>query len=135
MRGDTVAPAALDADGWLHTGDLGRLDPAGRLEITGRAADTIVTGGENVAPAEVEAVLLEHPAVADAGVYARPDEQWGEAVVAAVVARAGEHGGPRGDPRLLRRAAGRLQGPQGGPGGRCAAADGIGEAAAAGAGH
>ena len=94
VRGDTVAPASLAGDGWLHTGDLGRLDAEGRLEITGRAADTIVTGGENVAPAEVEAVLLEHPAVVDAGVYARPDEQWGEAVVAAVVARAGEPADP-----------------------------------------
>src|SRR5436309_246939 len=57
----------------------------GRLEITGRRADTIVTGGENVAPAEVEAILLEHPAVADAGVFGRLDSDWGEAVSAAIV--------------------------------------------------
>jgi O-succinylbenzoic acid--CoA ligase len=94
VRGATVAPGALAGDGWLHTADLGLLDSDGRLEITGRAAETIVTGGENVAPAEVEAVLLEHPAVADAGVYARPDEQWGEAVVAAIVARPGEPADP-----------------------------------------
>jgi O-succinylbenzoic acid--CoA ligase len=87
VRGPIVAPGALDDDGWLHTGDLGELDERGRLAITGRKADTIVSGGENVAPAEVEAVLLEHPAVADVGVFARPDEEWGEAVIAAVVLR------------------------------------------------
>lgn len=89
VRGPIVAPGALDERGWLRTGDLGRWDERGRLEITGRKADTIVTGGENVAPVEVEAVLLEHPAVADAGVFARPHPEWGEAVVAAVVLRDG----------------------------------------------
>jgi O-succinylbenzoic acid--CoA ligase len=85
VKGPTVAPGAADADGWLHTGDCGQLDAQGRLTLTGRKADTIVSGGENVAPAEVEAVLLTHPAVADAGVHGRPDPQWGEAVVATVV--------------------------------------------------
>ncbi len=85
VRGPMVAPGALDADGWLHTGDLGSFDGQGRLTITGRKADTIVSGGENVAPAEVEAVLLEHEAIADAGVFGRVDPEWGEAVVAAVV--------------------------------------------------
>ncbi len=89
VRGATVSPGALTADGWLHTGDLGTLDERGRLSITGRKADTIVTGGENVAPTEVEEVLLEHPAVADAGVFARPDAEWGEAIVARVVLRPG----------------------------------------------
>ncbi len=89
VRGATVSPGALAADGWLHTGDLGTLDARGRLSITGRKADTIVTGGENVAPTEVEEVLLEHPAVADAGVFARPDAEWGEAIVAVVVLRPG----------------------------------------------
>ena len=72
----------------VHTGDLGRLDEHGRLVVIGRKTDTIVTGGENVAPAEVEAVLRAHPAVADAGVFARPHPEWGEAVVARVVLRA-----------------------------------------------
>jgi O-succinylbenzoic acid--CoA ligase len=89
VRGRTVAAGALHQDGWLHTGDLGALDERGRLTIIGRKADTIVSGGENVAPAEVEAVLLEHPAVADVGVFGRPDPEWGEAVVASVVLRAG----------------------------------------------
>jgi O-succinylbenzoic acid--CoA ligase len=87
VRGDTVAPGALADDGWLHTGDLGAFEESGRLVIVGRRADTIVSGGENVAPAEVEAVLLEHPAVADAAVYGHEDPEWGEAVVARVVLR------------------------------------------------
>jgi O-succinylbenzoic acid--CoA ligase len=89
VQGPTLAPGAQSPDGWLHTGDLGTLDARGRLTVTGRKADTIVTGGENVAPAEVEAVLLRHPAVADAGVYGRPHPEWGEAVVASVVLRDG----------------------------------------------
>ena len=89
VRGRTVSAGAVDPDGWLHTGDLGALDGDGRLQIVGRRADTIVTGGENVAPAEVEAVLLEHPAVADAAVFARADVQWGETVIARVVPAAG----------------------------------------------
>ncbi|HST38159.1 MAG TPA: AMP-binding protein [Conexibacter sp.] len=87
VRGETVARGALAADGWLHTGDLGAFDAAGRLTVTGRKADTIVSGGENVAPQEVEAVLLAHPAVADAAVHGRPDPAWGEAVHAVVVLR------------------------------------------------
>jgi O-succinylbenzoic acid--CoA ligase len=89
VRGPTVAPASLAIDGWLHTGDLGAIDAGGRLTITGRKAHTIITGGENVAPAEVEAVLVEHPAIADAAVHARLDPEWGEAVVATVVLRDG----------------------------------------------
>ena len=91
VAGPTVAPGAAAADGWLHTGDLGALDAEGRLVVTGRKADTIVSGGENVAPAEVEAALLTHPAVADAGVRGQPDGQWGEAVVATVVLHDGSH--------------------------------------------
>jgi O-succinylbenzoic acid--CoA ligase len=89
IRGPNVAAAALDHDGWLHTGDLGVIDARGRLTITGRKADTIISGGENVAPDEVEAVLLEHPAVADAAVHGRADPEWGEAVIAAVILRNG----------------------------------------------
>ncbi|HEV3048207.1 MAG TPA: AMP-binding protein [Solirubrobacteraceae bacterium] len=87
LRGPTIAPGSLAGDGWLHTGDLGTLDRAGRLRVSGRKADTIVSGGENVAPAEVEAVLEGHPAVLEAAVVGRPDERWGEAVTAWVVVR------------------------------------------------
>jgi o-succinylbenzoate---CoA ligase len=89
LAGPTVAAAAVADDGWLHTGDLGRLDEHGRLRVTGRKADTIVSGGENVAPVEVEAVLEAHPQVLEAAVLGRSDPQWGEAVTAIVVARAG----------------------------------------------
>jgi O-succinylbenzoic acid--CoA ligase len=89
VRGSTVAASALSEDGWLHTGDLGEFDDRSRIRITGRKSERIISGGENVAPGEVEAVLLEHPAVADAGVYGRPDPEWGEAVVAVVALRDG----------------------------------------------
>lgn len=91
VAGATVARGAVAPDGWLHTGDLGLLDAAGRLLVTGRSADTIVSGGENVSPAEVEAVLEAHPAVAEAAVLGRADPEWGEAVMATVVLRPG-HG-------------------------------------------
>jgi len=87
VAGPTVAPCALADDGWLHTGDLGALDGRGRLSVTGRKADTIVSGGENVAPSEVEAVLESHAGVLEAAVVGRPDAEWGEAVTAIVVLR------------------------------------------------
>jgi O-succinylbenzoic acid--CoA ligase len=89
VAGPTVAPGSPDGEGWLRTGDLGVIDEHGRLQVTGRMADTIVSGGENVAPAEVEAVLEAHPQVLEAAVVGRPDDQWGEAVTAWVVARPG----------------------------------------------
>jgi O-succinylbenzoic acid--CoA ligase len=84
VSGPTVA-----GGGTLRTGDLGALDEQGRLRVVGRKADTIVTGGENVAPTEVEAALAEHPAVAEAAAHSRPDPEWGEAIVATVVLRDG----------------------------------------------
>ncbi len=89
VSGPTVAPALRDASGWLCTGDLGALDEHGCLQVTGRVADTIVSGGENIAPAEVEAVLESHPDVLEAAVLGRPDPTWGEAVTAIIVARPG----------------------------------------------
>lgn len=83
VAGPTVAPSAGPV---LHTGDRGSLDADGRLRVTGRADELIITGGENVAPAAVEAVLEAHPSVAEALVAGRPDPRWGQAVVAAVVA-------------------------------------------------
>jgi O-succinylbenzoic acid--CoA ligase len=89
VRGPTVAPNAPAPDGWLYTGDLGELDDRGRLLVSARKADTIVSGGENVAPAEVEAVLEEHPDVVEAAVLGRADAGWGETVVAWIVCRPG----------------------------------------------
>jgi o-succinylbenzoate---CoA ligase len=85
VRGPMVAPGALAEDGWLHTGDLGRTDARGRLEIVGRRSNTIISGGENVAPEEVEGVLRQHPGVVDVAVIGRPDPEWGEVLVALVV--------------------------------------------------
>jgi O-succinylbenzoic acid--CoA ligase len=86
IRGPMVAPKSIAEDGWLHTGDRGHIDEQGNLTVEGRIADTIVTGGENVAAAEVEEALLSHPAIKDAAVVGRPDPEWGQAVHAFVVA-------------------------------------------------
>jgi acyl-CoA synthetase (AMP-forming)/AMP-acid ligase II len=83
------ATAETLRDGWVHTGDLGTLDPEGFLHIAGRVREMIKTGGENVYPAEVERCLLDHPSIAEAAVFGVPDAHWGEAVVAAVVPRDG----------------------------------------------
>lgn len=79
----------IDCDGWLHTGDIGYLDDDGYLTINDRIKDMIITGGENVYPVEVEAVLAEHPSVAQVAVIGLPHPRWGEAVHAVVVPRPG----------------------------------------------
>ena len=89
VQGPTVAPGVADEDGWLHTGDLGRIDDDGFLYVTDRLGDMIVTGGENVIPAEIEEVLLRHPDVLDAAAVGRTDSEWQEAVAAVVVLRDG----------------------------------------------
>jgi o-succinylbenzoate---CoA ligase len=85
VRGPMVSEGALTEDGWLHTGDRGRLDADGYLWVEGRLKDVIVTGGENVACAEVERALEEHSAVVEAAVVGVPDPEWGELVTAYVV--------------------------------------------------
>ncbi len=87
VRGPMVAASALGDGGWLHTGDVGSIDREGALTVEGRIKELIVTGGENVAPATVEAALTAHPAIADAAVAGVPDAEWGEAVTAYVVER------------------------------------------------
>jgi fatty-acyl-CoA synthase len=82
-RPDATAQA-IDAEGWFHTGDAGFFDADGFLFIADRVKDMIITGGENVYPAEVESVLYEHPAVTEVAVIGMPDERWGEAVAAVV---------------------------------------------------
>jgi long-chain acyl-CoA synthetase len=83
--------ATADAlrDGWMHMGDLGYRDEQGYLYLVDRRGDKIVTGGENVYPSEVENVLIEHPAVAEAAIIGMPHARWGEEVTAVVVTRDG----------------------------------------------
>ncbi len=93
IRGPTITPGYADRpeatanairEGWFHTGDLGYLDEEGYLYVLDRRDDLIISGGENVYPAEVETVLRTHPSVEDAGVVGAPDERWGQAPVAFV---------------------------------------------------
>jgi fatty-acyl-CoA synthase len=81
--------AAIDPEGWFHTGDVGYVDSEGFLFVADRIKDMVITGGENVYPAEVESVLYTHPAVADIAVIGLPDERWGEAVTAVAVLHEG----------------------------------------------
>jgi acyl-CoA synthetase (AMP-forming)/AMP-acid ligase II len=95
VRGDQVSGryaeigSVLDPDGWFPTKDVAALDRDGYLFITGRSDDTIIRGGENIAPAEVEDVLVEHPSVRDVVVVGVEDPQWGQIIVAVVVAAEG----------------------------------------------
>jgi O-succinylbenzoic acid--CoA ligase len=88
-RLDPDATGAAFAGGWFRTRDAGAIGRDGRLTVTGRLDDVVITGGVNVAPAAVEAALREHPGVADAVVFGRPDDTWGQRVVAAVVPASG----------------------------------------------
>jgi len=85
MLGYLESPGSLDPEGWFATGDLGALDETGRLRVTGRRSDRIVTGGTNVDPIEIEALLLEHPGILRACVVGTPDARWGEVVTAVVI--------------------------------------------------
>lgn len=94
LRGEQIAGeyssgSLLDEDGWFCTRDHAFIDDDGYLFIEGRADDTIIRGGENIAPAEIEDALTAHPSVADACVIGIPDEEWGQRIVAAVVLRPG----------------------------------------------
>ena len=95
VRGEQVSGEYLgrgsqrDREGWLRTGDRGSIDAEGYVFVAGRGDDTIIRGGENLAPAEIEDTLLRHPAVAGAAVVGIPDEEWGEQVGAMVVGRPG----------------------------------------------
>jgi fatty-acyl-CoA synthase len=85
---------AIDAEGWMHSGDLATMDAQGYVRITGRIKDMIIRGGENIYPREIEEYLLSHPAIADAQVFGVADATYGEAVCAWIIPRAGHAIGP-----------------------------------------
>jgi acyl-CoA synthetase (AMP-forming)/AMP-acid ligase II len=98
VRGEQVSgeyagrDGPLDDEGWFPTRDRGWVDDDGYLFVEGRSDDTIIRGGENIAPAEVEEVLLAHPDVAECAVVGVPDEEWGQQIAAVVVLEAGSTG-------------------------------------------
>jgi fatty-acyl-CoA synthase len=98
IRAPNVAEAywpqqpACDAQGWFATGDLARQDADGSYTVVGRARDLIISGGENIHPAEIEDQLATHPAVAECAAFGLADAQWGEAVAVAVVFKPGVAG-------------------------------------------
>jgi acyl-CoA synthetase (AMP-forming)/AMP-acid ligase II len=115
VRGPQVAGeyvglgTGLDADGWFCTHDRARLDEEGYLFVEGRDDDTIIRGGENIAPAEVEDVLLSHPAVRDAAVVGLPDEEWGQQICAVIVPVEAEADRPDLSEQVRTYAAGKLR--------------------------
>jgi fatty-acyl-CoA synthase len=92
--GDATA-RAIDADGYVHTGDLGTLDERGYLRVTGRLKELIIRGGENISPVEIEAVLVGHDAILEASVVGLPDDRWGEVVAAVIRLTDGAHHLPK----------------------------------------
>ena len=88
-RNEEATAATITSDGWLRSGDGGSIDADGYLYLHDRIKDMIVSGGENIYPAEVESALFGHPDVADVAVIGVPDERWGEAVKAIVVKKPG----------------------------------------------
>jgi len=89
-RNEEATAKTIDADGWLHTGDLGTMDERGFVRITGRVKEMIIRGGENFFPAEIENVLLEHPTVSEIAVVGLPDPKWGE-IISCFVTTRGDH--------------------------------------------
>ncbi|MFT3724851.1 MAG: AMP-binding protein [Hyphomonadaceae bacterium] len=99
----------IDAEGWLHTGDLGTMDERGYVKITGRVKEMIIRGGENLFPAEIENVLVEHPSVAECAVVGLPDERWGEIVACFIRLNAGH---ALDKPALVAHCRERMSGPK-----------------------
>jgi fatty-acyl-CoA synthase len=97
LNDDDATARTVDADGYVHTGDLGTLNERGYLSVTGRLKELIIRGGENISPAEVEAVLVGHDAVLEAAVVGMPDDRWGEIVAAVIRLRDGADHLPKAD--------------------------------------
>ena len=117
---------AITSDGWLHTGDLGHRDPDGFYFITGRIKELIIKGGENIAPREIDEVLLRHPAVLEAAAVGIPDKHYGQEIMACIVKREGldcdeatlrafceQHLGRYKTPKIIRFVAELPRGPSG----------------------
>ena len=117
VRGEQVSGrytgigSVLDENGWFPTKDIAMLDEDGYLFIGGRSDDTIIRGGENIAPAELEEVLIEHPHVHDVAVVGVEDPQWGHAIVAVVVPQAGRRTRSRGIARACSKELARVANP------------------------
>jgi fatty-acyl-CoA synthase len=88
LKNSTTTREAFE-NGWFHSGDLAVLHEDGYVELRDRSKDIIISGGENISTIEVEGVLIEHPAVANAAVVAKPDDKWGETPCAFVVLKPG----------------------------------------------
>ena len=93
ISGEYAGVTLLEDDGWFPTRDRGWIDDEGYVFVAGRADDTIIRGGENIAPAEIEDVLISHDGIVDAVVVGLPDDQWGQRLVAVVVAEHGDETG------------------------------------------
>jgi long-chain acyl-CoA synthetase len=116
MKGYFKAPQltaeAIDASGWLRTGDLGYRDPDGYYFITGRLKELIVKGGENIAPREIDEALLRHPTVLEAAAFALPDPAYGQEIGAAIIPRAGARYDPEELASWCRQELGRFKTPK-----------------------
>ncbi len=130
---EATADDRIGGDGWLRTGDAGYMDEDGYLYIHDRIKDMIISGGENIYPAEVESALCDHPDVAEAAVIGIPDDKWGEAVKAVVVMKPGKQATASRHHQLHPRAHRRLQDAEIGRLHRGAAAQTVGQDPAAGA--
>ena len=98
--------------GWFHSGDIGYCRPDGAFVVSDRKADLIISGGENIYPAELEAILVEHPEIAEAAVIGQPDERWGEVPVAFVVTKKTSHMDADGVRALFKNRLARFKHPQ-----------------------
>ena len=111
-KNDEATRAAFHPGGWLRSGDLGHRDAEGYFHVTGRLKELIIKGGENIAPREIDEVLLRHPAVLDAAAVGVPDRHYGQEIMACVILRAGADCDEDGLRRFCEAALGRYKTPR-----------------------